>query len=344
VSQSVSQFVSEVVSETVPPLSSEPTARHPAVAWLRRQARPVRRVAHAVTPAAVAEALAYAEYARARFATRNPKTFNDKIHYKMFRDHRPLLTTFADKVAVRDYVTRVIGPQVLPHLIAVTDDPSELRGLDLPANYALKASHASGGVVLVSDTAPAEARLPHEDTYWPRVAVRPENIDPDHLERLCGAWLGRLYGGGRYREWAYVDVPHRIVIEELLRDRDGGIPIDYKLFVFNGRCRLVQVDSSRYDEHRQNFFRTDWTKVAVELAAPPAAITPVQPAALAEMVAMAERLGVDTDLVRVDLYDVDGRVVFGELTSYVLGGQYRFRPAEFETEVGSWWTVPRRYV
>jgi hypothetical protein len=325
-------------------LTSEPTARHPAVASLRRRLRFVKRIGRAATPDAVTEALAYTQYMRERFATRNPTTFNDKIHYKMFRDHRPLLTTFADKVAVRDYVARVIGPQVLPDLIAVTDDASELRRLDLPANYALKASHASGGVVLVSDTAPADARLPHEDTFWPRVAVRPENLDPDQLERVCAAWLGRLYGGGRYREWAYVDVPRRIVVEELLRDRDGGIPIDYKLFVFNGRCRLVQVDSSRYDEHRQNFFRTDWTQVAVELAAPPAAITPVQPAALAEMVGMAERLGADTDLVRVDLYDVDGRVVFGELTSYVLGGQYRFRPAEFETEVGSWWTVPRRYV
>ncbi len=61
------------------------------------------------------------------------------------------------------------------------------------------------------------------------------------------------------------------------------------------------------------------------------------------MVEIAERLGAETDFVRVDLYDVDGRVVFGELTSYVLGAQYRFSPPEFELEVGSWWTVPRVY-
>ncbi len=171
-------------------------------------------------------------------------TFNDKILYKMLRDHRPLLTTFADKVAARGHVADRLGDDVLPKLLAVTATPAELPRLGLPEHFALKASHASGGVVLVSDTADPDALLPDPDTYWPRVSVRPENLDWDELVRVCEAWLARLYGGGPYREWAYVDIPRRILVEELLRDAGGGVPVDYKFFVFNGTCRLAQVDSS----------------------------------------------------------------------------------------------------
>jgi len=295
------------------------------------------------TPAPVAQAWARADYGRRLFTTRNPVTFNDKIIYKMLRDHRPLLTTFADKVAVRAYVADRSGDDVLPKLLAVTETPAELARLGLPDNFALKATHASGGVVLVTDTAEPDARLPDPDTYWPRVAVRPENVDWDDLVRLCEAWLGRLYGGGVFREWAYVDIPRRILVEELLRDADGGVPLDFKFFVFNGKCRLAQVDSSRYGEHRQNFFTPDWTPLEVELAAPPADVTPERPRSLARMIEISEQLATETDLVRVDLYDIDGRALFGELTSYVLGGQYRFRPPEFDRQVGDWWTVPRSY-
>jgi hypothetical protein len=303
----------------------------------------VKRRLRTSTPAPVAQAWARADYWRRLAATRHPTTFNDKIFYKMLRDHRPLLTPVADKVAVRAYVADRVGDDVLPKLLAVTDTPAELPRLGLPDVFALKATHASGGIVLVSDTASPDARLPDPDTYWPRVAVRPEHVEWDRLAQLCEAWLARTYGGGRYREWAYVDVPPRILVEELLRDAGGGVPLDFKFFVFNGRCRLAQVDSSRYGGHRQNFFAPDWTPLAVELAAPPADVTPEPPRSLARMIEIAELLGTETDLVRVDLYDIDGRAVFGELTSYVLGGQYRFRPPEFDREVGTWWTVPRSY-
>ena len=302
----------------------------------------VKRRLQTSTPAPVARASARADYQRRLFATRKPVTFNDKILYKMLRDHRPLLTTFADKVTARAYVADRLGDDVLPKLLAVTATPAELPRLGLPEHFALKASHASGGVVLVSDTADPDALLPDPDTYWPRVSVRPENLDWDELVRVCEAWLARLYGGGPYREWAYVDIPRRILVEELLRDAGGGVPVDYKFFVFNGTCRLAQVDSSRYGAHRQNFFTPDWTPLAVELAAPPADVVPERPHSLAhDRDRRAARP--ETDLVRVDLYDIDGHAVFGELTSYVLGGQYRFRPPEFDRQVGDWWTVPRSY-
>jgi hypothetical protein len=265
------------------------------------------------------------------------------IVYKMLRDHRPLLTTFSDKIAVRDYVESKVGAHALPGLHAVVDDPRDLVLADLPQEFVVKAAHSSGGVVVVTNGAPTTAELPELGAGWTHSTVRRENVDRDRLIRLCDAWLAGEYGGGRYHEWSYVNVPRRILVEEFLRDDNGAIPADFKFFVFHGRCRLVQVDTGRYGRHRQNFFTREWEPVAVELVAPPAPEPPPRPETLDVMVEMAERLAVETDFVRVDLYEIGARVVFGELTSFPQGGKYRFHPDSFESEFGSWWDPPRSY-
>ncbi|HEX5613931.1 MAG TPA: ATP-grasp fold amidoligase family protein, partial [Acidimicrobiia bacterium] len=303
-----------------------------------------KRTALRSTPAPVRRTAAAIDYRRRLLATRAPRTFSEKLHYKMLRDHRALLTTFSDKVAVREYVRERLGRvDLLPTLHAVVERAGDLDPDALPREFVLKAAHASGGVVVVSETADPQATLPDLRANWPAAAIHPDRLDWAHLRALGDAWLARRYGGGPYREWGYVHVPPRLVVEELLRTPAGAIPDDYKLFVFHGRCRLVQVDIDRYGAHRQQFFLPDWTPLDVELYAPRAAVPPPPPAGLAEMLAIADRLGADTDFVRVDLYDLADRVVFGELTSYVLGGRFSFRPPTFDAEVGSWWNPPRRY-
>lgn len=311
---------------------------------LRRLARVAKRTALRSTPSAVRRAAAAVDYRRRLLDTRAPKTFTDKLHYKMLRDHRPLLTTFSDKVAVRDYVAGRLGTrEPLPALHAVVDRANDLARDQLPREFVLKAAHASGGVVVVTEAADLTATLPDPRANWPHASVHPDRLDWDALRALGDEWLARSYGGGPYREWGYVHVPPRLVVEELLRTPDGTIPDDYKLFVFHGRCRLVQVDVDRFGDHRQQFFLPDWTPLDVELYAPRADVPPPPPRGLDEMLDVAARLGADTDFVRVDLYDLGGRVVFGELTSYVLGGRFSFRPPAFDAEVGSWWDPPRRY-
>lgn len=308
----------------------------------------VRSAVARVTPDALRQrtrdALEAIEYEVAKARTRHPRTFSEKLRYKVLRDHRPLLTTFADKVAAREYVAARVGEQVLPKLVTVLDDARALDPALLPANFALKAAHASGGIVLVTDRAPADARLPEPEAYWPGVAVRPAYVDWDQLRDLCGAWLGRQYGGGARREWAYVNVPRRIIIEELLVDRRGDVPADYKLFVFNGTCRLIQLDSKRFQGHRQDFFLPDWTWLEVDLVpAPSSTEPPAAPESLADLIRLSEQLGAETDFVRVDLYDVGDRLIFGELTSSPQGANWRFKPESFDATVGDWWELPRRY-
>ena len=81
--------------------------------------------------------------------TRHPRTFREKVRYKMLRDHRTLVVTFADKAAVRDYVAGVIGPEFLPHAHAILDDAAELAGVALPEAYVVKPTHGSGAAIVV---------------------------------------------------------------------------------------------------------------------------------------------------------------------------------------------------
>ncbi len=275
--------------------------------------------------------------------TRNPRTFREKVRYKMLRDHRPLVITFADKIAVREHVASVIGEDYLPTGYATLADPTELQTVPLPSAFVVKPTHGSGAAIVVSESAPAHARLPTEPGSWSYSYVRPEHAGRAQLARLGQGWIAQLYGQGPNREWAYGHVPRRVIVEELLVSANGGIPDDCKFFVFHGKCAFVQVDTGRFGGRTQDFFDPQWTHLPLSGGPPWADPQPAPPVRLPEMIDIAQRLGTGTDFVRVDLYDVDGRIVFGELTSYPAGGDSPFFPESFDAEFGRPWTVPRRY-
>lgn len=275
--------------------------------------------------------------------TRRPRTFNEKVRYKMIRDHRPLIVTFADKAAVRDHIAERVGEQHLPVLYGVLRDPAGLADLQLPERYVVKPTHGSGAVLAVTPDAAADAELPEPGGPWVCRMVRPAAVEPARLQALCAGWLDRLHGHGPNEEWAYFLIPRQILVEELLTGPDGEIPDDYKLFVFHGRCQYVQVDTGRFGRHTQDFFRPSWQWLPLNGGLPNADPAPSRPHRLAAMIDIAERLGRDTDFVRVDFYLVPGRIVVGELTNYPAGGHSPFDPPSFNAEFGSHWTVPRRY-
>lgn len=275
--------------------------------------------------------------------TRRPHSFNQKVRYKMLRDHRPLLVTFADKAAVRDHVAAAVGADYLPQAYGILADPAGLLDLELPEAYVLKPTHGSGAVVVVSPDAPEEARLPGPGGAWIYSHVRPDRIDRNELVRVGAEWLEQLYGQGPNREWAYGRVTRQILVEELLTGAGGGIPDDYKLFTFHQQVRFIQVDTGRFGRRTQDFYSPDWDHL--ELSGGPAwAPTPQPPPKrLGEMIELAGRLSAGTDFVRIDLYDLPDRLVFGELTSYPAGGHSPFYPGRFDEEFGRAWAVPRRY-
>jgi hypothetical protein len=275
--------------------------------------------------------------------TTRPRTFTEKVRYKMLRDHRDLMITFADKAAVRGYIARTVGEHYLPGLIAVVDSPAELSGLGLPAEYVVKPTHGSGAVVVVSDRADPGSMLPDVNACWSYSHVCPEHAHRELLVDIAAFWADQLYGQGPNKEWAYGHVPRRILVEELLIGDRGDIPDDYKLFVFHGRCEFVQVDSGRFGRRTQDFYRRDWTHLPLSGGPPHADPQPDAPRCLTEMIEVAERLSLPTDFLRVDLYVVGDRIVVGELTSYPAGGNSPFDPPSFDREFGRTWTVPTKY-
>ena len=143
-------------------------------------------------------------------------------------------------------------------------------------------------------------------------------------------------------EWAYWNVPPRLLVEELLLDEHGGLPRDYKVFVFHGRAHVVSVEYDRFGEHRRRAYTTDWEALPVRWKYGHAPVEP-RPTRLERMLEIAESLGAETDFVRVDLYSLPDRVVVGELTNYPERSYTIFDPPEFDEELGRPWHPPRRY-
>jgi len=283
---------------------------------------------------------------------RRPTTFTDKVQWKMLKDRRPLLTTFADKVAAREFVAKVVGTRYLTECYAVASDPAELDRSALPREFVAKVSHGCGGLWIVTDDAAVDGGFARGERHvpgplsplsgWHRILRRPGSLDWDALVETFRAWLGWNYADVSL-EWAYLNIRPRMMVEELLRE-PGRVDLpDYKLFVFDGRARLIQVDAGRHTDHRRNMYLPDWTSLEVEYTYPRLNGEIERPASLGEMVEVAEALGSSVDFVRVDLYDVDGRVVFGELTNYPEAGARSFVPPSFNDELGAWWVLPRKY-
>jgi hypothetical protein len=241
-----------------------------------------------------------------------PNGFNEKILAKILGDRRSYLTLFADKLRVRDYARRVAPGLQLPQLYWWSDRAETLPFNDLPHAFVLKANHGSGWNLLVED----KNRMVRAD-----------------LVQLARKWLRAdftIVG----REWAYRNVRRAAYAEELLRSEAGALPPDYKLFVFRGKVRVVQVDRDRFGRHTQVLYDERWNRIDGTVAAAPGEPAP-PPASLAAMLDAAERLSANVDFVRVDLYEIAGRPYFGELTSSPNKGLSPFRPPALDAWFGS---------
>jgi hypothetical protein len=309
------------INAALPPALAEPAGRmyHSAVMWGTTRAAQ-RRLARGL---------------------RSPLTFNDKVRRKMAYDRRPILRTFQDRVEVRDYVERTVGAEYLTELLAVARDPARIAWDGLPEEYVAKVNHACKGMVLVDRTADPGRLLPEATPDdWERLRIHPRNADPARLVPVFRGWLGREYSDA---EWAYRDLDRRVLVEELLRDSRMGPPLDYKFYVFNGRCRAILVDSwsdtdlDGFQITALDLFSPEWEHLPVKVLVPKAVVPPARPPRLAEMVALAEALAAPVDMLRVDLYAVDDRIVVGELTSYPGGGHHYFDPPAYDYVWGAYW-------
>jgi TupA-like ATPgrasp len=244
-----------------------------------------------------------------------PVTFSDKVNWRILNDRRPLLEWTCDKLAMKDYAAHAGLERLrVPRTIWSGSDIGDLRAVDLPEHWVLKPNHRSG--LIYFGEGPADHR---------------------ELSAVTATWLDP-FESSKLREWAYATARPMFLVEEMLGP-PGSPPPDYKIFVFDGKPDLIEM-VNRYDGNQQRLYRADWTPLDVLYG--PQGIAPVAPPPpdLDRMLDIAGHLGGPFDFIRVDLYDVEGSIVFGELTPYPCGGLERFQPASFDVELGEKWQLP----
>ncbi len=271
-----------------------------------------------------------------------PRTYHQKLRFKMVRDRRPLLGRFADKATSRAYVAERVGERYVVPTIAVLDGADELLDFPFPERFVVKVSHASGGVVVVEPSANPRDRLPAPGLPHSRHRIHPASLDRRALRDVVAAWLARPYGADR-GEWAYSVERPRVLVEEYVEGPGGAPARDVKLFMFHGRCGFYRVDTPDGATKRLDHFDCDGVPLPVRFGEysgafyPTSPMPPPPPRDLEEMRRVAEALAIDVDFVRVDLLELDDRFVVTELTNYPTNGTGRFRPRRYDRAFGAAW-------
>lgn len=248
-----------------------------------------------------------------------PITFNEKLQLKKLINRDPLLTIAADKLASKDYVKSIVPSLYIPKTIWSAESVSDLDFLDitsLPGNYVYKANHTSQTIKIVRDY---------------------NHLSLERMKKLASSWL-RHDQSGSLGEWAYSDIPRKVFIEEFL-DFEGEAPDDYKFFVYNGKVKFIQLDSSRFTDHKRNMFDRNWSDLGFDYSYPRKSPTPERPKFLDEMIENAEKIGKNFDFVRVDFYFYKNQITFGELTIYPGAGFEKFPDQKWDVEFGKHWNI-----
>ena len=228
-----------------------------------------------------------------------PKTFNEKLQWLKLNDRRPEYTMMVDKYLVRDYIREVLGEEYLIPLIGVWDSPDEIDFDALPDRFVLKCNHNSGvGMYICRDKS---------------------KMDIEAVKKELRRGLAQdYYLTGR--EWPYKNVPRKIICEKFMSDSpDASDFTDYKFFCFNGKvdCVMVCLERSSGDT-KFYFFDEDWKLKRLNIRGKnaPEGFTIPKPSCMDEMFAIAAKLSQGMPFVRVDLYQSNDQIYFGELTFF----------------------------
>ena len=242
----------------------------------------------------------------------NPQTYNEKIHVSKVYMPSPLKTRLADKVAVREWITEKIGSQYLIPLLGVYDSFDEIDFDGLPSQFVIKCNHDSGSVTLVKD----KSKVNRE--YLRRKYAT-------HMKRNF-AWMGW--------EMHYRDIPPKIIVEPYLGDAIN----DYKFLCFNSKPYYCWVDFDRFTNHKRNMYNLDWELQPFNQRDYGNYDKPVSPPeCFDEMKAIVEKLCEGFDHVRADLYVINERIYFGEMTFANGNGFEEIIPEEWAYNLGELW-------
>lgn len=249
----------------------------------------------------------------------HPKSYNEKLQWlKLYDKHREY-TQMVDKVGAKDYVASIVGEKYIIPTLGVWDSVDDIDWNTLPTQFVLKAAHDSGGVVVCKDKS---------------------NLDIEYSKQI-------LRGSGKKdytkynKEYPYYHVRHRIIAEKYMEDESGYELKDYKIFCFDGVPKFLFVATGRQQhDTRFDFYDIEFNHLPVLNGHPNAEVWPSKPKNYSEMLEVAKKLSKGIPHVRVDLYNINGRVYFGELTFFHWSGMTPFEPRKWDYMFGEFLNLP----
>lgn len=252
----------------------------------------------------------------------NPKRYNEKIQWLKLFDRNPIYIDLVDKYEVRKYVSKVIGEDYLIPNLGVWDKFEQIEFDKLPNSFVLKCTHDSGGLCIVDEKG---------------------KMNIKQIRKKISHCLKRNYYNN-LREWPYKNVRPRIIAEKYMVDESGYELKDYKFFCFNGevKCMFIATDRNADSETCFDFFDRNFNHLDIRNGHPNTKKSISKPENLEEMIEIAEKLGRGFPHVRIDLYNIDGKIYFGEMTFFHWSGLVPFEPDEWDYKFGEWINLPKR--
>ena len=248
----------------------------------------------------------------------NPKTYNEKLNWLKLHDRNPLYTILVDKYEVKEYVGKAIGEEYIIPTLGVWEHFDDIDFDQLPDQFVLKCTHDSEGLVIVKDKGKLD-----------KAAAR---------EKIEAALKVNFYYIGR--EWPYKNVKPRIIAEQYMEDHIDGELRDYKFFCFDGEPKAMFVASDRSkDATKFDYYDLNFNHLQIKQHYPNAGNVR-KPVTFDKMIELSKVLSAGFPHVRVDFYEVNGHLYFGELTFYHFSGFMPFQPEEWDRKFGEWLKLP----
>jgi len=253
---------------------------------------------------------------------KNPQSFNEKLQWLKLYDRKREYTTMVDKYEAKQYVAKRIGDAYIIPTLGVWESAEDIDFTSLPQKFVLKCTHNSGGLIVCRD----KTKL---DIGKTKEALQ-KSLQNDYYLNT--------------REWPYKNVKRRIIAESYMEDekqKDGLT--DYKFYCFDGRPKFLYVSKGLEDHStaKISFLNLDWSFAPFQRGDYKGFETlPEQPAGYETMLKLAERLSKGLSFLRVDLYEIGGKIYFSELTFSPCGGVMQFVPLEWDDKIGQLLTLP----
>lgn len=245
----------------------------------------------------------------------NPTKFNQKLQWLKLYDRNNKYTDLVDKAKVKDVVKKLIGEKYVIKTYGVYKNYDEINFDELPNSFVLKPTHTSGDVFICKNKS---------------------EINHEKLKRTINKWLRRNYYY-LHREWPYKNIQPRVIAEEYMKnDNDENKSLtDYKVMCFNGEPQIIFTCTDRFNGGlKVTFFDLNWNKLPFSRHYPSSKDYIAKPKKLNEMISLSKKMSKNINFVRIDWYEINGQLYFGEYTFYPGSGFEEFLPKIWDEKIG----------